>query len=432
MEDKMKSYPQTKRFLVVFLICFTAYQKMDVLNVMAETITFEPSNQSLYQLFPDHDIRKHSNLIRSIQIDGSIDNPGEKDRYSFYGKAGDMVNVYLSKASGKYMSVSIANPDNTVLASKKDNYSDIELDYQMLKESGNYVITIDANGMTTGAYSLYLLIRIVQHLDLQENNSIHITDSITFPGEKDIYTFDGQVGDAVNLYISKASGKYMSAFIKSPDHTNISYKKDNYSDIELGYQTLPESGTYTITIDANGRTTGNYGFYLLKENSEPLVLSRNNSTHIQGKIDFPGEQDSYSFNAIAGDYVTLFLLNDHKKYQGIKIVKPDGDILVKSDCTYSNIELSESLPLSGIYQIVIDASGNRTGDYSCYFYKQTDCFTRIYFLSLDDTLKSMSILAGMNESYSLDLNHDNRNSVVDVIQALQIISNDNIYINSCP
>ncbi|ETR67162.1 MAG: hypothetical protein OMM_05288 [Candidatus Magnetoglobus multicellularis str. Araruama] len=262
MEDKMKLYPQTKRFLVVFLICFTAYQKMDVLNVMAETITFKPSNQSLYQLFPDHDIRKYSNLIRSIQIDGSIDNPGEKDRYSFYGKAGDSINLYLSKASGTYMSALIMNPDKTSLAYKKDN-SNIELGYQTLPESGNYTITIDASGMITGTYSLYILKQTLQAISFKENGSVLIQGEITFPGEQDIYSFNGSSEEEISLFLNNGALMYRSVTIIKPDENIFLKSNVTPSDISLS-GTLVQSGMYKIIIDGSGYRTGDYSFFSLQ------------------------------------------------------------------------------------------------------------------------------------------------------------------------
>jgi len=127
-------------------------------------------------------------------------------------------------------------------------------------------------------------------------------------------------------------------------------------------QSLPITGTYTLGIDPGG-TTGS------------VNLTLNNATDVTGPIAFgtpitvtttvPGQNARYTFNAAAGQQVSLMVSNS--TYSGcialnVAILRPDGSSLASTGtCGSSAFVDSTTLPTAGTYAVLIDPGGTGTG-----------------------------------------------------------------------
>ena len=363
-----------------------------------------------------------------ISLTSCINIAGEQNYYSYSGLSGEHISLYLDFLYNNMnsMRLEIIQPDGTYLVENQFQKQDIEINDLQLLESGVYTIIVDSYSSLTCDYQLNIFKHQPEWIELSSTGDyIHLTQTISSAGERDIYSFKGESGDSFCLYLCH-DNQNMSVRIIQPDQTTLLEKSFSKLDIESGYFTLTEPGIYTIIFDASGNTICDYSFYLSKLILNPIVLENNSSEiSMTGSIRFPGDQTIYTFQGNKQDTFRLYLKNDNSKYLGLTILKPDGSKMIYQGCCSSDIERDMKLEETGEYQIIIDASGNRTCEYSFNFFKEIEhdpiCFENC--TTLKDVIKIMNILTGIDRSCPCDMNHDHMMNTQDSIFILQSLSN---------
>jgi len=201
-------------------------------------------------------------------IDAAIDTLWEEDYFSFTGNAGQIITIetYERETSGPVNDTQLWLLDSTgtILDFNDDGgngyYSLIEnyvLDY-----TGTYYIKVKAYGWKTGTYGLNLRSGIIEG-DIYEPNDNFITAhamiygdilpyaTIDPSGDVDYYSFAGNAGDSVKIYIDYA-GSSLDAKISLYDSLATMLIEVNEYGAQLPevilYE-LPANGTYYIKVE---------------------------------------------------------------------------------------------------------------------------------------------------------------------------------------
>ena len=189
--------------------------------------------------------------------------------------------------------------------------------------------------------------------------------SITIEEEIDSYTFAANAGDKVLVRMSRASGTLtLHVRVKAPDGTDLC-EAYNSLPAEIESCTLPSTGIYTILAgNLVGGNTGDYYLYLQRLNDPggavPIAFGQTHSGSIM-----PGEIDTYTFSAVAGDKVLVRM----SRASGlmtleVRVFGPTGALQCERyNSLPAEIE-SCTLPSTGTYTILADdMQGINTGDY---------------------------------------------------------------------
>jgi hypothetical protein len=80
--------------------------------------------------------------------------------------------------------------------------------------------------------------------------------TITVPGQNGSLTFNGTSGQQVTVRVTNNTMSTVTVKLLKPDGTTLTSKTSSSSSFNLTTQTLPTTGTYTITIDPSGANTG--------------------------------------------------------------------------------------------------------------------------------------------------------------------------------
>jgi hypothetical protein len=195
------------------------------------------------------------------------------------------------------------------------------------------------------------------------------TASIDVAGEVDTYTFNGNIGDGIDIRITKTSGTlYPGITLFGPSGKEIK-REYGPAKAEILY-TLTESGTYKILVDNGISTayTGDYSIFIQNvnnpKNAKPVVFSDTAT----GSIDIPGSVDTYSFTGSASDKVLVRITKSSGNlYPGITLFGPTGKE-IKREYGPAKAELTYTLTTSGTHTILVDngISTAYTGDYSLF------------------------------------------------------------------
>jgi YD repeat-containing protein len=258
--------------------------------------------------------------------------------YEFAGSAGDRVFYDGQTGSGLNASLSYGNPG---VFSLIYGAATLQVGPVVLPVTGTYFLTISNNGPAS-AYSFNLLSPVAPVTPL----TLNTTESGTLvnPGDEAIYTFSGTVGQSV-FFDPTESNSGISDLLRGPLYDQI-----------LGSPaTLPESGTYTLTISGHGA----YGFDLRAAAMPVQMLAL--GTPISGTLANPGDQANYTFTATAGERIDYDSLIPNDGLINVSIRGPSGN-----QVSYPNpaSHLGFNLPENGTYTLTISGTGAATGNLS--------------------------------------------------------------------
>jgi hypothetical protein len=236
----------------------------------------------------------------------------------------------------------------------------------LLPVSGNYTILIDPQGETIGSQTLLLSELAADVTGTITPGGAAVTVTTTMAGQNASLTFSGSAGQRVSLQISGSTFTGCAAVydkIKTPDGTDLATTylcgATDYIDAVL----LPVTGTFTISIDPQGTTTGTQTLQL-NDVSDVTGTITPGGAAVTVTTTVAGQNGSLTFSGTAGQRVSLQIsdstLTDCDVYDTIK--KPNGTYLASTSICgdTGSIDLV-LLPVTGTYTISIDPQGTTIG-----------------------------------------------------------------------
>jgi hypothetical protein len=311
-------------------------------------------------------------LTLNAIVNGSIDTTKS---YTF-NLSTDSKFYFDSLTSYSNFTWTLTGSDGTVINNRSLFYSDRD-NYQPLLNlaSGDYMLTIDAPGTVTGAYSFRLL-------DLAQATVITpgtpVSGTLDPANETDLYQFNVNAGEKFFFDAQSVNGtNYNSNWRLLDPNGNIVFQTSlgatyywwwgqRAQDVDT--LTLSQSGTYTLMVEGyNGDSgSGSYTFNVqpvINQTPEPLIVGNT----INGSIDTTGSQKQYTFN-LTSDSRFYFdsLTPGDNRFTWTLTGANNGTVINSQQLPYSDINnYSPILNLkSGDYTLTIDASGDATGAFA--------------------------------------------------------------------
>ena len=318
-------------------------------------------------------------LVNGEKISETISTPGEQDTHTFFGTAGESIQIRMaaldSDTTGLSFGpmVSLYDPNGVFLVMEGENVvSHID---RTLTVTGTY--TVVAEDQTTfhdktGDYDLYF----VRAPGANEGGGLingGVRSETIDLGDLDSYTFTGNAGDYVQIRVaaldSDTSGLSFGPAVSlyDPSGTFLLFEGENVvSDIN---RTLTATGTYTVVI-ADQTTfhdkTGNYDVYFVRVPgaNEGGSLTTGN---VRSDIIDLGDLDSFVFTGTANEVVNIQVTDTSSSdfFPIISLYGPTG--VWRGDGTGDTVGIiNRVLPASGTYTVIV-ADGNtfpaQTGSY---------------------------------------------------------------------
>lgn len=187
--------------------------------------------------------------------------PGQNGQLSFSGSANQRVSLQVSGVNmtgGTYnwVNVSIKRPDGSTLVSSTLGGNEF-FDTQVLPVAGTYIILVDPFDTSTGNLTLTLYDVPADATNTATVGGSTVTVTTTVPGQNATVTFSGTAAQQITVTFTNNSMGTVTAKLLKPDGSQLTSTISSGSSFTLGAaQTLPTSGTYTVSIDASGTATG--------------------------------------------------------------------------------------------------------------------------------------------------------------------------------
>ena len=344
---------------------------------------------------------------------GSIEESGEVDLITFDGTLDRVVTLTLVETPDWGGSGGRNDARATLFSPSGQNILVVDSNSQeevTLPESGLYTLRINANNLvSTGSYNLGL--ECLQPLDAVDDTLACgrlVSGSIEESGKVDLITFNGAMDGVVTLTLVEtpdwggSGGRNDArATLFSPSGQNI-LVMDSNSQEEV---TLPESGLYTLRINANNLvSTGSYNLGL--ECLQPLDAVDDTLACgglVSGSIEESGKVDLITFDSTLDTVVTLTLVetpdwggSGGRNDARATLFSPSGQNMLVMD---SNSQEEVTLPESGLYTLRINANNLVSrGSYNL----GLECLQPLD--AVDDTLACGRLVSGsIEESGKVDL-----------------------------
>ncbi|MCC3568788.1 MAG: DUF4114 domain-containing protein [Microcoleus sp. PH2017_31_RDM_U_A] len=287
-------------------------------------------------------------------------NPGsETDIYQFTGTEGDRLylDTLLSSSPGGWL---LYGPGNQ-LVSSSSLWSDIET---VLPGSGTYYIVLRGDGTPAPGgngtappinYSIQPFFSTANptSLTLGSTNSA----SISKPGEQDVYTFPGSVGQ--RLYFDPQLGNgSITAKIISPSGLEIFSGNTGADGLS---NTLTESGTYRLTIDGNNDVLGSYSFRLANATAAPILPL---GTATPGSLP-PSEAVLYQISGTAGERIQFDSLSPATSGASWALHAPGfPNFLSQIGSSSLSSDFEVLLPVTGTYTLALQNPSSSNVSYN--------------------------------------------------------------------
>lgn len=130
------------------------------------------------------------------------------------------------------------------------------IDQQTLPTTGTYTVLTDPLNSSVGSVTLNLY-DVVDSSGTVTIGGSAVTVSTTVPGQNGTLTFSGTSSQQVTVRITNNTTSCVTVALKQPNGSTLTSLFSCNSSFNLSTQTLPATGTYTITINPSSTNTGN-------------------------------------------------------------------------------------------------------------------------------------------------------------------------------
>ena len=126
---------------------------------------------------------------------------------------------------------------------------------QTLPVSGTYTLVVDPSGAGTGqaTVNLYDVVDVTGSITLG-GSAVNV--SLPVPGQKASFTMSGTAAQQATVRVTGSTFSCVTVTLLKPDGTSLTSTFSCGGAFNLATQTLPVTGTYTITVDPNGASAG--------------------------------------------------------------------------------------------------------------------------------------------------------------------------------
>ena len=203
----------------------------------------------------------------SISVGGSsvtaaMPKPGQNGTLTFSGTSGQRISLLgtngMSGQIGLMCDVfaKILNPDTSVLVANTCMESTGFIDTQTLPATGTYTIVIDPASYAAGNVTFTLYQVPADSTGTLTIGGSAVPVSLLTPGQNGYLTFSGTASQQVTVRMTSNQIGWVVIKLLKPDGTQLAITQSPVSNFNMTPQTLPTTGTYTISIDPKDGAAG--------------------------------------------------------------------------------------------------------------------------------------------------------------------------------
>jgi hypothetical protein len=300
--------------------------------------------------------------------------PGQNAKLSFAGTAGQRVSLNLTSVTMGAsaccsVKVAILKPDGTQLSSKTVGTDGGFFEVTTLPLAGTYKVFVDPQSAAFGGITLNLYTVPADSTGTLAAG-VSTTVTTTIPGQNATRTFTGTANQRFSFMVSGVTMPSVKVKVTRPD--NLSLFSSTFT-TDGGFEdpkTLPLTGTYKLTIDPQGASTGSITvtyYNVTTDVSTSASVGGSGSVTIaspgqKGRINFTGTSgQNLTFQVTSVSMTPLACCIDVVQFQLYLGTTPVGESAFSDETGAANASWSVPLTSTGSYYVLVDPIGESTG-----------------------------------------------------------------------
>ena len=188
-----------------------------------------------------------------------------------------------------------------------------------------------------------------------------------------LVVFDGTAGQRIALQATSSTIPSSTITVMKPDGSNLLNPTSLSGNWFIEPLALPVTGTYTIVVDPNSTFTGtmNLTLHNVPADISEAITAGGPAVTINTAV---GQNATLTFNATAGDRISLDLTNVTISSSSVTVRKPDGTTLLSNANVGTGALFFDAttVPVSGVYSIFIDPKIVAIGSMTLALYAPVD------------------------------------------------------------
>jgi hypothetical protein len=239
-------------------------------------------------------------------------------------------------------------------------------DLPPLATSGTYTVVLNPSDVRTGsATASVFAVTDVNASITFGGPAVPVT--LNAGGQNANLTFAGTAGQRISV---KATGVtipnclYMMG-VRGPDNVNIPASVTCDQSTGVGFidtLTLTQAGTHTIILDPDALETGSAAVTLYEVPPDLTATTSIGGAAVPFNVAAPGQNATISFNAAAGDSVTVKITNNTLGSVTVYLYRDDIGTITSLTSSASSFSLpAQTLATAGTYRILVDPLGGNSG-----------------------------------------------------------------------
>ena len=312
-------------------------------------------------------------LVAAVPTDGTIvgqalDLPGQRALFTFEGEAGDRVSA-VAYAPGLAVcgTYAISGPSGQAIVPPFYTCGSPYFDALTLPETGTYTIVEDPGGTLVGTWAAQVWLLGPDPTGVVGLDGVGSTLSFPAPGPKGTMTFEGQAGDRISLAESGPGLSICGVYsLVAPSGAKVLPTTTVCGTWFTDPVVLPESGTYTVTVDPLGTSTGTWTTTVWLLAPDPVLPATTDGVGTGVPLMQPGLSGTVLFDAEEGDRVSVLISAPGLSVCGTySIVAPSGAVVASTglNCAAWYAEPAP-LPETGTYEVRFSPAGMSTGTWT--------------------------------------------------------------------
>ena len=331
-------------------------------------------------------------LTLGSTVNSDIAVTGETDVYTF--TLASMSNLYFDSLSdNNNLQWTLNGPAGTAVNQRSFTDSDWFASQQELRNlpAGDYQLTIDGSGDTTGSYSFRLL-DLAAASPLTPGTPVSATLSPL--NETDAYLFIAAAGDRFFFDVQDSTDMGNAAWRLLDPYGNELFSP-YFNDVDN--VTLNVAGSYTLLIEGYpyDTGTGSYTFNVEFQDNTPPILPTGTAltlgTLVSESLDVTGESDVYTFTLASVSNLYFDTFSDDSSFNWT-LVGPGGTATNQRSFTdsdwFTSLQQLRNLP-AGDYALTVANSFDATGNYSFRLSNLADASSMIPGTPVSDNLSPL-------------------------------------------
>jgi hypothetical protein len=289
--------------------------------------------------------------------------PGQDAAFTFSGVAGHRVSLHMNPVTVSSGSVTVINPDSTVLSGP-----------QAFATAPTFIGPLDLE--QTGVYTVFLNPKVknvgsvtLTGYDVPADTSAALTlgtpatATTTVPGQRNTFTFTGTQNQRVSVEVISSNVSGTLSLLK-PDLSVLASTPVGPAGGFLDTTVLPANGTYTFVVDPSGAATGELTFTAHDVPADPSPAITAGGPPVTVTTTVAGQNAYLTFTGTAGQKVSVLVSNVSLNPAELDLLKPNGASLLNGPVTISSTGAwmqTTTLPADGAYKILVDPQLGNVG-----------------------------------------------------------------------